>query len=229
MKRIAVIGMGHFGKQLAIQLAEAGAEVVAVDRDLDIVESVRDQVALAVCLDSIDEEALHAQGIDKVDVAVVGIGDSFEDNALTTVILKKRLKIPRVISRATTKIRADILSHIGADQVVNPEEEAADRWCNSLMAPTIIERVPLAIGHSLVQLPAPEGFYAKTLKELAVRTRYNVNVVAIRRNVEQRDHDTNLLSRRDDVLVAMPDSVIQRDDVLFVIGKDEDITKFPTR
>jgi trk system potassium uptake protein TrkA len=229
MKRFAVIGLGHFGKRLATHLAQAGAEVIAVDRDLDIVESLRDRVALAVCLDSIDEDALRAQGIDKVDVAVVGIGESFEDNALITVILKKRLKIPRVISRATTKIRADILSHIGADEVVNPEQEAADRWCNYLMAPAVIERITLATDHSLVQLAAPEDFYDRTLKELAVRTKYNVNVVAIRRTVEQRDEDTGLLTRRDDVLVAMPDSVIQPNDVLFLIGRDEDITSFPTR
>ena len=112
--------------------------------------------------------------------------------------------------------------------MVNPEQEAADRWCNYLMAPAIIERITLATDHSLVQLPAPEDFYDKTLKELAVRARFNVNVVAIRRSVEQHDPDTNLLSRRDDVLVAMPDSVIQPNDVLFLIGKDEDIAKFPT-
>lgn len=228
MKRIAVIGLGRFGKRLATLLADANAEVIAVDRDREIVESIRDAVALAVCLEGYDEEALRAQGIDRVDVAVVGIGQSFEDSALTTVILKRKLKVPRVIARATSQIRADILVNIGADEVVNPEAEAAERWCNYLMAPAVIERIALSADHSLVQVPAPPKFHHKTLKDLAVRTKYNVNVVAIRRTEERRDADGKLLHRRDNVLVALPDSVIQPNDVLFLIGQDEDIATFPT-
>ena len=101
MAKYAVIGLGRFGRRLATLLSDAGAEVAAIDHRREVVESIRDEVALAVCLDSTDEQALHAQGVDKVDVAIVGIGKDFENTVLTTVILKQ-LGVPRVISRATT-------------------------------------------------------------------------------------------------------------------------------
>lgn len=228
MARYAVIGLGRFGQKLAVKLARAGAEVIAIDCEAAMVDKIRDSVPLAVCLNSLDEEALRAQGVDEVDVAVVGIGKNFEDSALTTVILKKKLKINRVISRATSTIRGDILTQLGADDIVNPESEAADRWCNYLLAPSsIVERFALPAGHSLVQIAAPRQFHGKTLKDLAVRTNYHVNVVAVRRTSEQHDTEGKVVSRRDDLLVAMPDSEVQPNDILFLIGKDEDIKNFP--
>jgi len=116
MERFAVIGLGRFGERLATLLAESGAEVIAIDSDQEIIDEIRDRVALAVCMDATNEEALRAQGIDKVDVAVVGLGTAFEDNALVTVLLKQ-LGVPRVVSRAATAIRAQILSRIGARSI----------------------------------------------------------------------------------------------------------------
>ena len=228
MERFAVIGLGRFGRHLAALLAKAGAEVIAVDQNRDIVEAVRDRVALAVCLNSLDEEALVAQGIDKVDVAVVGMGSSFEDSALTTLILKERLGVAKVVSRATSQSRAEILSNIGADQVVNPEREAAERWCSHLMSPAILERIVVAEGHSLVQVPAPENFHEKTLKDLNIRGKYGVNVVAIRRTAEETDEDGKVHTRQFLLSVPMPDSKIEPNDVLVLIGSDEAIADFPT-
>src|SRR6056297_2976590 len=129
MERYAVIGLGRFGFRLAELLTQAGAEVIAIDRRRDLVDAIRDRVGLAVALDSTDEEALRTQGIDKVDVAVVGIGTDFEANVLSVVTLKQ-LGLQRVIARATTPIRAKILSRVGADDIVNPENESAERWSN---------------------------------------------------------------------------------------------------
>lgn len=227
MERFAIIGLGNFGMRLATMLAEAGAEVIAVDRDRDLIEEIRDQVTLAVCLDSTDPDALKAQGIDKVDVAVVSIGTSFEDAALTTVVLKQ-LGVPRVIARATAPIRGQVLSRIGADDIVNPEQEAADRWRNQLLAPSIIERIELAEGYSLAQTPAPESFYNKTLQQLDVRRKYKLNVVAIRRTVEEQDNN-GLLRRRQSIIVPMPDTTIEPDDVLLLIGSDDAMISVPRR
>jgi trk system potassium uptake protein TrkA len=168
MERYAVIGLGRFGRKLATLLAEAGAEVIAVDRQKESVDAIRDTVALAVALDSTDREALRVQGIHQVDVAVVGIGSNFEANLLTTTILKE-LGAPRVISRATTDRRARILSRIGADSVANPELESAERWRSRLLAPRIMERIELEEGYSMTRLAAPESFFGKSLVELDVR------------------------------------------------------------
>ena len=126
MERFAVIGLGRFGSRLAKNLAASGAEVIAIDRDRMIVEELRDQVTLAIAMDATDEQALKIQGIDKVDCAVVGMGHNFESNALATVLLKS-MRVKRVISRAGNDMQAQILKRIGADSVVSPEDESADR------------------------------------------------------------------------------------------------------
>ena len=228
MERFAVIGLGRFGSRLATLLAEAGAEVIAVDRRRELVERIRDKVTLAVSLDSTDEQALTAQGIDKVDVAVVGIGTAFEDNALTTAILKQ-IGVPRVISRATTNMRGRILTRIGADDIVNPERESADRWRNRLLAPSIMERIELAEGYSLTQIAAPESFAGKTLLQLDVRKKHKVNIVAIRRTVEETGDDGMKRTRQVVLSVPMADTAIESGDILLVIGSDEAMERFPAR
>jgi trk system potassium uptake protein TrkA len=227
MERFAVIGLGRFGSRLATMLAQAGAEVIGVDRNRNHIEAIRDLVALAVCLDCTNEEALRAQGIDKVDVAVVGMGQDFEDAVLTTVLLKQ-LGVPKVIARATTAVRAQILSRIGADGIVNPEKESAERWCGRLLAPSIIERIELAEGYSLAQVAAPPGFCGKSLEQLEVRKKHRVNVVAIRRTVEETDQQDKR-TKRDFISVPMPETVVQPGDVLLLIGSDDAIAAFPTK
>lgn len=221
MATFAVIGLGRFGSRLARLLADAGAEVIAIDADRGLVEAIRDQVTLAVCLDSTDEQALESQGINRVDVAVVGIGANFEANALTTVRLK-RLGIPRVVSRATSSIRAQILTNIGADDVVNPESESADRWRERLLAPAILDRLEVGEGYSLVQITAAESFWGKTLQQLDIRRKYGVNVVAIRRPVGKGDSAGHKI-----ISVPMGDTSIAEGDVLVVIGSDEAIRSLP--
>ncbi len=226
MERFAIIGLGRFGYRLATLLAEAGAEVIAVDRRRDIIEQVRDKVTLAVCLDSTDENALKAQGIDKADVAVVGIGAAFEDSALTTVLLKQ-IGVPRVISRATTGVRAQILTRIGADDIVNPERESADRWRNRLLAPSIMERIELAEGYSVTQIAAPQSFFGKSLQELDIRKKHQVNVVAIRRTQAETDAEGIRRTRQFVISVPMADTKIEEGDILLLIGSDDAMESFP--
>ncbi len=227
METFAVIGLGRFGMRLARLLSEAGAEVIAIDQRRELVEEIRDSVALAVCIDTTDEQALRAQGVDKVDVAIVGIGSDFEDAALTTATLKQ-IGVGRVLSRATSFIRARILSRIGADDIVNPEQESAERWCSRLLSPAIMSRIELAEGSSLAQVASPESFLGKTLGELAVRQKYQVNVVAIRRTIEQIDAEGSMKVRQVVISVPMADTVIEKGDVLVIIGSDEAIESFPT-
>lgn len=226
MERYAVIGLGRFGSRLARLLAEADAEVIAIDGKPDLVENLRDDVSLAVCLDSTDEAALRAQGIDKVDVAIVGIGTAFEAAALTTVILKQ-FGVPQIIARATTSTRGQILSRIGADHIVNPERESAERWRDRLLAPAIMERSVLAEGYSMVQANAPASFHGKSLAELAVGNRYKVLIVAIRRTVTETDSEGNEHERSFVLTAPGPDTIIEPGDILVVIGSDEAIESLP--
>jgi len=227
MERFAVIGLGRFGRKLAVLLAETGAEVIAVDRQKEAVDALRDTVTLAVALDSTDEEALRAQGIHQVDVAVVGIGSSFEANLLTTTALKQ-LGVPHVISRATTDRRARILSRIGADSTANPELESAERWRSRLLAPRIMERIELEEGYSLTRLAAPEAFFNKTLLELDVRKKHRITIAAIHRAPADDQTAENARPRARLIKVPMPESRIEPGDILLVIGSDDAVDALAT-
>lgn len=224
MERFAVIGLGRFGSRLAKNLAAAGAEVIAIDRERSIVEELRDQVTLAIAMDATDEQALRIQGVDQVDCAVVGIGHNFEANALTTVLLKS-MRVKRVISRAGNDMQAQILRRIGADSVVSPEDEAADRWSNRLLSPYLIDHVELAEGYALVQVPVPEAWQNKTLAELDLRRKHNVTVVAIRKRVVTSS-ESGADSYEERILdVPMPTSRLGRDDTLVIAGFDDDLER----
>jgi trk system potassium uptake protein len=226
MLRFAVIGLGRFGSRLARNLAAEGAEVIAIDRDRRIVEELRDQVTLAIALDATDEQALRIQGVDQVDCAIVGIGHNFEANALATVLLKS-LRIERVISRAGNDMQARILSRIGADAVVKPEDEAADRWSHRLLAPFMIDHVELGEGYALVQIGAPGEWQNKTLSELDLRKRYNVTVVAIKRRIESSTESGAEGIEERVVDLPMPASRLGEDDVLILAGFDSDLERLP--
>ncbi len=225
-QRYAVIGLGRFGSRLARSLAAEGAEVIAIDRDRALVEEIRDKVTLAIALDATDEQALRIQGVDQVDCAVVGIGHDFEANALSTVLLKS-LRIERVISRAGNEMQARILSRIGADGVVKPEDEAADRWSHRLLAPFMIDHVELGSGYALVQIAAPGEWQGKTLAELDLRRKHNVTVVAIKRSVETSSPAgaEGLTERVVDV--PMPTSRLGPDDTIILAGFDRDLERLP--
>ncbi len=227
MPRIAVIGLGRFGARLAKELTANGAEVVAIDRNRRLAEAVRDEVTLALSLDSTDEEALRAQGIDKVDCAIVGIGEGFEDAALATASLKA-IGVPRVISRAQNETRGRILARIGADDVVYPERESAVRWAHRLMLPHLRDYVELGEGHSLVHVAAPAAFHNRTPAALDLRRDFHVNLVAIKRVVSVQSGADAQAAESHVVLVPEADTEILPQDILIVVGSDEALTKLPS-
>ena len=223
--RVAVIGLGRFGRSLAINLAERGAEVIAVDKDREAIDAVKDKVALAVMLDSEDEDALRAQGIDKVDVAVVSIGeDNFRSNELTTIRLKK-MGVEVVISRAFEDIDGEILGSIGADRVVFPEVESGVRLARSLTASSVIDHIPLDDNEtfSMVQIEAPKRFWGKKIGDIKIATRYGVNIVVIKRQVEQTDKKGETVTKEEINPVPRADDVINEGDILWIVGRTQDV------
>lgn len=226
MKRFAVIGLGRFGKKLAIALAMSGAEVIAIDRDRAVIDQIRDQVSHAVRLDSTDEEALKAQGVDKVDVAIISMGhggQAFESSILTVVNLRQ-MGVKQIYARAQSLIAGQVFSRVGATEVIYPEIESAQRWAYKLIAPQIGEKIDFAPGYSLARIKAPGSFDSKTVMELQLRQKYNVNLVAIKR----AEHGKGKKSEKEQIInVPMPNTVIYADDILMVSGSDADLTKLP--
>ncbi len=225
--QVAVIGLGRFGSHIAETMAKAGVEVIAVDKDRALVERIRDKVTAAIAFDATDEEELRFHGLDKVSVAVVAIGDNFEANLLTTVILKKALKVEQVVSRVASRMQGKILREIGADTVVNPEDEAAERWANRLLTPHIIDHIELAEGYGLVQMVTPADWANKTLAELNVRLEHHVNIVAIKRKktVPNGEGEEKIIERILDV--PLPTSKLEAEDILILAGRESDLEALP--
>jgi len=226
MERFAVIGLGRFGSRLARRLSAAGAEVIAIDLNREVVEEARDQVTLAVALDATDEQALKIQGVDQVDVAIIAPGEDFEAVCLITALLKS-LKVKKVVARARSEMQTRILTRIGADAVITPEDEAADRWSHRLLAPFIIDHVELGKGYALVQLPAPKTWAGKTLADLDLRNKHNVTVVAIKRRSPAVIESGSEVFEDRIVDLPQPISLVNEDDVLILAGFDRDVEKLP--
>ena len=224
-RKFAVIGLGRFGTGLARALAAADADVIAIDRQIKSVDQIRDDVALAVRLDSTDEEALRAQGVHEVDVAVVGIGQDFESSALTVAILKG-LGVPRIVARAENEVQAQILSRIGAGEIASPERESALRWAHRLMLPTLTRYIELGEQYSIVSMPAPGRFHHKTPLELGLRRNFGANLIALERPQSPGEPSGGTPSGPT-VVVPGPDTRILPGDILVLVGSNDDLSRLP--
>lgn len=220
MQRFAVIGLGRFGSRLASSLAIAGQEVLAFDRDVRIIDEIKDRVTLAVALDATDPEALRAHGVDRVDCAIVGIGNDLENAALITAVLKE-LGIPRVVSRAMTHTAGRILSRIGADDVAYPENESADRWASQISNPNYMRQLDLDATHSLIEVMIPAPWVGSTVADLGLSS-MGMSLVAVKRIEPTSADDKNRI-----VFIPKPDDELQQEDILLLIGKDVDLARLP--
>jgi trk system potassium uptake protein TrkA len=224
MNRFAVIGLGRFGQKLAIALAMSGAEVIAIDRNREEIELIRDQVSLAVRLDSTDEEALKAQGVDKVDVAIIGIGQEGFESAILTVVNLRQMGVKKILARAESLVSGEVFSKVGATEVIYPEIESAQRWAYKLIAPHIGEKIDFAPGYSLARVTAPASFDGKTVMDLQLRQKFKVNLVAIKRD----EHSNKKKADSAKIInVPMPSTVVHENDILMVAGSDADLAKLP--
>ncbi|MEZ6061473.1 MAG: TrkA family potassium uptake protein [Planctomycetaceae bacterium] len=228
VQRIAVIGLGRFGMALARRLSMHGAEVIAIDNDEPLVNEISDEVAIAVRLDSTDEAALRSQEVERVDCCVVSIGENFEAALLTTVICKKNLQVPRVICRAQTKFHAEIFRQIGADEVVQPEQDAGDMLGRRLAHPRIDDYIQLADGFTILELKAPSKFVGRTVREIDLRSKFSVNLIAVRREILSQSPDAADSSRGTRMIsVPGPNDRIEAADVLLLAGSEESLSRLP--
>jgi len=222
MRQIAVIGLGRFGTAVARRLSEKGVEVTGMDSDPERVEMIKDYIAAPVTIDTTDERALEAVGLAEMDAVVVCIGDNIEANLLTTMLLKK-LGVRAIFSRAMDPQQGRLLELAGVTRVIRLEEEMALNIADSLVATNIQKVIPLATGHAFAEVTAPASFVGKTLEQLSVRRRYGVNIAAIKRSVPAIDEDGKRMTKEVVNSVPQAEDVIQEDDVLMVVGRDDSI------
>lgn len=223
MRQFAVIGLGRFGSSVARTLVERGHEVLAIDSEEEKVAEIADQVTHAVQLDASDEKALRSVGVADVDVAVVSVGD-ISASILITLLLKE-LGVGLVASKALDALHAKVLRRVGADKIIFPERDMGVRVAESLSTPGIFDYIEVSPTHSIVELVAPGSFQSKTMRELDLRAKYGVNVIAIKRKKPKISKEGASEIEEEFILGPTADEQIVHGDLLVLLGKDEDIEK----
>lgn len=206
MKSYIVIGLGRFGTQVAKKLYALGCEVLAVDSESVLVQQMSNEVTHAVVADARDKEVLRALGVKDFDCAIVAIGDSLADSVLATMNLKE-LGVPRVICKASNETHRQVLKKLGADQVLIPEHEQADRLAKSLASRNVLDYIELSDDYGIIEVPAPGLWLEKSLIELNIRAKLGVNILAVRRGGEitvSPSADFRIL--QGDILVVLGDT-----------------------
>ncbi len=209
-QRICVIGLGQFGRHLAVELAK-DCEVLAIDNNQQIVNEVGDLVQRAYCLDSRDLASLSTVVGDDFDEAVVCMSKNMEASILTVLHLR-RLKLPHIHAKATSRDHAEILKAIGADSIVFPERETAQRLATQLVNRNLLDFIPLTENYMVMQIAPPRWSIGKTLLQLDLRKRFDVFVVAVKEFGPEKT-----------VFLPGPNFVVKNSDALLVIGKKESL------
>jgi len=206
--KFCVIGLGRFGYQIATVLADNGMEVMAIDSNEEIVASIRDQVTHAICMRITEEASLQSIGVEEIDTVIVAMGESFAQSILITALLKKRLKIPKVITRAINDIHKEILKLVGADQIILPEKEIGIRLADNLSSP-FTDLIRLTKDFWVSQIIAPKDFIGEKIIDLDLFQSYNVRCIG---------------RREEEKIIALdPMYVIEENDKLIFAGSNKDL------
>lgn len=180
MRSYVVIGLGRFGAEVALELHRQGCEVLAMDVSGELVAEVADRVTHAVVADGQDKEVLRTLGVVDFDCAIVAIGSDLAASVLTTMNLKE-LGVPQIICKAHGDVHRRVLEKLGADRVLIPEQEQAVRLARSLSSPNVLDYIELSDDYGIVEVPVPKSWDGKDLRELNVRAKLGLNILAIRR------------------------------------------------
>lgn len=213
MKQFAVIGLGNFGFHAARALFEHGNEVIAIDVDAARVQAIDPYATKAIRVDATDVNALRTLGLENMEAVIVSTGFNISMSILICLHLQE-LGVKRIVAKAVDDDHETILTRVGATQIVHPERDIAQRVAGGLTQPNVLDYIPLGADYELVQILAPSAFVGKSLKELQLRSEYNVHVIGLRKPGPSEFR-----------FVPSPDSRIEKEEVMLIIGREKDISR----
>lgn len=211
MKSFVVIGLGRFGSRIAEKLYDMNCEVLAVDIDNEKVQQIADDVTQAVAGDARDKDILRALGVRNCDCAIVAIASNLSSSVFITMNLKE-LEVPYIVAKAQGTMHQRILEKLGADSVIVPEQEMADRIAHKLVEPNILDFIEISDEYSLVEEQAPDSWINKSIRDLSVRARLGINIIAVKNG-------------KDINIAPGGDYIVRNGDVLVIIGKYDALSK----
>ncbi|MBI9104363.1 MAG: TrkA family potassium uptake protein [Spirochaetales bacterium] len=223
-RTFAVIGLGMFGWKVCQVLMEKGGQVIAFDNRPEQINKIRDIVTQAILLDSTDEDSINEAPFDQVDAAIVAIGDNIEASILTTNLLKQ-IGVPYIIARAVNKTHFQVLRQIGADEVINIEEDQGSRIALNLIAPSVMDKIALSKKIFLAEMALPDKLKNSTIDSLDLTNRFNLKLTGLRRTVSELDSEGTAV-RKEMLLFPSLEDKLMEGDVLILIGSEEDLDSF---
>lgn len=210
-KQYVVIGLGRFGSSVAKTLYSLGNEVLAIDIDENKVQAISDYVTYAVEVDAVEEANLKALGIGNFEVAVIAIGEDIKASIMATLLVKE-LGTKYVIAKANDELHSKVLYKIGADKVVFPERDMGVKVAHYVSSSNILDFIELSSDYNIVEIIPPKEWHGKTLKELNIRSKYGLNIMAIK-NI-------------DDINVSpSADVIIDSRDIIVALGDNKSLNK----
>jgi len=210
-KQYVVIGLGRFGSSVAQTLYSLGNDVLVIDKNEDLVQDISDSVTHAVQMDATDESALRTLGLRNFDVAIITIGANIQSSIMATLLVKE-LGIKYIVAKANNDLHAKVLTKIGADRVILPEKDMGVRVAHNISSSSILDYIELSTDYSIIEIKVPEEWKGKTIMNLKLRSKYGLNVMAIK-------------NKKDINISPLPDEVINENDVLVAVGASQDLVK----
>jgi len=215
-QKFAVIGLGQFGSSIARKLSLKGSEVIAIDSDEEKVESIKNDVAYAVTMDSTDKRSLESQNIQDLDAVIVSIGANFQAMLLTTFLLQE-LGVKRIIARAQGITQRRILEKMGIKEILQPEEEVGKNIAEQLFNPGVLMCMSLPDDYEIIEVQAPKSIAKRSLDAIGLREKYQLNLVTLLRKTKDEYH-----------ILGIPaaGSALEAEDLLVLFGKSKHIDRF---
>lgn len=217
VKQFIVIGMGRFGFSVAASLYKAGYDVLAIDRDIEKIEEISNEVTHALALDATDEKALSSLNIGDYDTAIIAIGGSIQESLLVTLLVKEA-GISEIICKGQCELHEKLLKKIGASRVILPEKEMGVRIANNLKFQSLFDYIEVSKGSSIAEFTAPREWVNKTIGEIDIRAKHDVTLIGIKKSCHA-EMDVSINAN----------TVIKANDLLMLLGKDDKLSKLQSK
>jgi trk system potassium uptake protein TrkA len=213
MKQFLVIGLGNFGYYLATHLYNKGHDVMAIDKNSNLVQNIKNQVTQAIVADATDAGVIDALGIKDVDTAIISIG-SVLSNSILAVLNLQEIGVRHIVAKAINESHKRILEKLGVQEISFPEKDNAISMAERLHNPNLIDYLPFLEGYGIIELAVPKKFVGQSLKQIDLTNRYGVQVVAIKEMIPEKLQ-----------FIPKADFVLKNSDILILLGSDAGLKK----
>jgi len=213
MKQFLVVGLGNFGYYLATHLYKKGHDIMAIDKNPDLVQNIKNQVTQAIVADATDAGVIDSLGVKDVDTAVISIG-SVLSNSVLAVLNLQEVGVRHIVAKAINDPHKRILEKLGVHEISFPEKDNAISMAERLNNPNLIDYLPFLEGYGIIELAVPKSFIGQSLRQINLTNRYGVQVVAIKEMVPEKMH-----------FIPKADFILKGSDILFLFGSDDGLKK----